>query len=184
MKQRNLWFALVAVCLFTVQQAYAANVTFGIARGVPKTGQTTSYQASDDGDYEKGWTGTRFTNNGDGTITDNATGLMWVANPTSAGVGGTYTWANAIPACENLTYAGYSDWRLPNIKELMTIVDYSVYNPSINTTYFTSQANFYWSSSTYVDNTSYAWYVNFINGYVVNSAKTNPYYIRPVRGGQ
>ena len=79
--------------------------------GVPKTGQTTSYA-----DYDDAWyvtnqnigvpkSGAHYTNNGDGTITDNATGLEWVASPTAAGVGGTYTWANAITACEGLTYA-------------------------------------------------------------------------------
>jgi hypothetical protein len=176
---------IVAYGLLTTD-ALAQKVTFGIARGLPKTGQTASYQAADDGDYEKGWSGTRFTNNGDGTITDNATGLMWIANPAAnpPNIGGTYTWSNAITTCENLTYAGYSDWRLPNVKELQSIVDYSKVNPSIDTDFFTSQSDLYWSSTTNASNTSNAWYAYFDFGYVFSYGKINASYIRPVRGGQ
>jgi len=167
----------------------SGTIIFGItgtlfSGGLPKTGQTTVYQTYDDGYYQKGYSGTRFTDNGDGTITDNATGLMWVANPTAAGVGGTYTWTDAISACENLSYAGYTDWRLPNVKELHSIVDYGTYNPCIDTTYFTSTAGLYWSSTTYAYTTSNAWYINFYSGRVFDGAKTSSYYVRPVRGGQ
>ena len=158
---------------------------------LPKTGQTTVYQTGDDGTYQKGYSGTRFTNNGDGTITDNATNLMWVANPTSAGVGGTYKWYDsalltypAIAACEDLIYAGHADWRLPNVKELQSIVDYGRYSPSINTTYFTSQSTNYWSGTTYAGSTDDAWDVNFLNGYVDDLSKTTALYVRPVRSSQ
>ena len=82
-----------------------------------KTGQTTVYSANDDGTYQKGRViGTRFVDNGDNTITDLATGLMWVKDVASIGGGfsTTATWADAITACEGLTYAGQTDWRLPN----------------------------------------------------------------------
>jgi len=62
-----------------------------------------------------------FTDNGDGTITDNATGLMWMKNDNGTGV----LWENALSYAENFEYAGYSDWRLPNAKELHSIVDYT-----------------------------------------------------------
>jgi hypothetical protein len=157
--------------------------------GVPKTGQTTSYA-----DYDDAWyvtnqnigvpkSGAHYTNNGDGTITDNATGLEWVADPTAAGVGGTYSWADAITACEDLTYAGHSDWRLPNVKELQSIVDFSRVAPAIDTTYFTSESGNYWSSTTYADGAISAWFVNFSNGGVNGVDKTFPYFVRPVRGG-
>ena len=174
--------------------------------GLPKTGQETSYATNDDADYADpasedvgqtrgegtwaGWNadGGRFTNNGDGTITDNATGLMWVANPTAAGVGGTYTWANAITACENLNYAGHTDWRLPNIKELMSIVDYEAYNPTIDQNFFTCQSYYYWSSSTDVSSAhpggTWAWLVSFSSGLAQTGVKTGATYVRPVRGGQ
>jgi hypothetical protein len=161
----------------------------GSGGGVPKTGQTTSYA-----DYDDAWyvtnqnigvpkSGAHYTNNGDGTITDNATGLEWVADPTAAGVGGTYSWADAITACEGLTYAGHSDWRLPNVKELQSIVDFSRVGPAIDTTYFTSQSNVYWSSTTSAAFTGYAWVVYFDHGYVSFVDKSNAYYVRPVRGG-
>ena len=173
-------------------KAFAANMTLGVARGLPKTGQTVTaptanYATGDDGTYQKGWSGTRFTDNGDGTITDNATGLMWVAGPTAAGIGSSYLWATAVSNCEDLTYAGYSDWRLPNIKELMSIVDYGdATAPAIDQTYFTEcQSDFYWSSTTYAPFAPYAWLVGFDDGYVdVDSKTIAPYYVRPVRGGQ
>ena len=163
--------------------ALAASMATQVYCAPPKTGQTTSYQAADDGDYQKGWSGTRFTNNGDGTITDNATSLMWVANPASAGAGGTYTWDKAITACKSLTYAGYNDWRLPNLKELISIVDYGVFNPAVNP-YFASQSLLCWSSTTSASYKSGAWLVDFNYGLVVNIDKSDSFYIRPVRGGQ
>jgi hypothetical protein len=76
----------------------------------------------------------------------------------------------------------WSDWRLPEIKELETIVDYSIYNPSINTTYFTNTANVrYWSSTTYATSTSGAWIVNFSDGNSNHDTKTNSRYVRCVR---
>ncbi|MDP2942402.1 MAG: DUF1566 domain-containing protein, partial [Candidatus Omnitrophota bacterium] len=94
-------------------------------KGVHKTGQTVSYQDKDDGYYKKGLPkfGDRFIDNGDGTISDRATGLMWVKDPSQipGGLWGTpgapapMTWSDAIINSEALIYAGYSDWRLPNI---------------------------------------------------------------------
>jgi hypothetical protein len=177
--------------------------------GLPKTGQETSYATNDDADYadpisedigytrgEGSWAnwnadGGRFTKASgsppeSGTVTDNATGLEWIANPTDAGLGSTYDWATALANCEGLTnYAGHSDWRLPNIKELMSIVDYGTYSPSIDTTFFTSQSDYYWSSTTYANDTAYAWYVTFDVGYTTyNYGKTSAGYVRCVRAGQ
>jgi len=174
----------IGICDVFCQNASAENVASVIKRGLPKTGQVTSYQRGDDGDYKKGWSGNRFINNGDGTITDNATGLMWVANPASAGVGGTYTWDDAIAACKNLKFAGYGDWRLPNIKELVSIVDYGAHNPSIDPAYFVGRSDNFWSSTTIINNTPYAWYVYFGFGSVLFNSKAIAYRIRPVRAGQ
>jgi hypothetical protein len=88
-----------------------------------------------------------FIDNGNGTITDTSTGLMWQ----KATAPETYTWEQALTYCENLTLpaGGYSDWRLPNRNELQTIVDYSRYNPAINITFFPDTvASYYWSSTT------------------------------------
>ncbi|MEW6039998.1 MAG: DUF1566 domain-containing protein [Elusimicrobiota bacterium] len=165
-----------------------AIVTPRLPHELPDTGQTGSYTTTfgEDNDYQSAASQPSYTDNGDGTITDNRTGLMWVKDGNSAGCnnGGTLTWESALTFCEGLSYAGYSDWRLPNRRELMSIVDYGTYNPSINTTYFlNTQSNWYWTSTTYVPDTSYAWGVYFTNGYVGYSVRTNVVYVRPVRGG-
>ncbi|MCC6486345.1 MAG: DUF1566 domain-containing protein [Candidatus Hydrogenedentes bacterium] len=62
-----------------------------------------------------------FVDNGDGTVSDQATGLMWTKADSGAGM----DWEHALAYAENLEFAGYSDWRLPNAKELQSIVDYT-----------------------------------------------------------
>jgi hypothetical protein len=188
----------------------------GAEYGLPKTGQEVCYDAAgtiisctgsgNDAEYadpegpdigytrgEGSWANWnavdgsgRFTNNGDGTITDNATGLEWVANPAAnpPNIGGTYTWANALTTCEGLDYAGHQDWRLPNVRELQSIVDYGTFSPSIDTNFFTSQSYLYWSSTTVASLTSVAWDVDFSSGYVSYHGKALALYIRPVRSSQ
>ncbi len=134
---------------------------------------------------------TRFTDNGNETISDNGTGLLW--QKCSAGKSGTncitgtastYTWENALTYCEGLTFAERSNWRLPNINELKSIIDYSTYNPAINGTYFPETTPLsYWSSSIDVLFTAYAWDVRFINGFVASMLKTtSSSYVRCVSG--
>lgn len=104
-----------------------------------------------------------FVDNGDGTITDNATGLMWMQNDNAAGI----LWENALSYAENFTYAGFSDWRLPDVKELESILDYTrspsttnsaAINPLFNCTQITNEAGvadypFYMSSTTFSSQT-------------------------------
>jgi hypothetical protein len=120
-----------------------------------------------------------FTNNGDGTVTDNNIGLIWQQSDN----GTTMTWTNAMSYCSNLTLAGYSDWRLPTIRELALIIDHGNHNPAIDTTVFSCRSNYYWSSTSYAPNNSDAWYVYFDDGYSNWSNKTNSAYVRCVRGG-
>jgi hypothetical protein len=78
--------------------------------------------------YVRGNTGygkNDFEDNFDGTITDKATGLMWMKIDSGKLNAGKMSWQQALEWAENLEYAGYSDWRLPNAKELQSIVDYS-----------------------------------------------------------
>jgi TPR repeat protein len=98
-----------------------------------------------------------YTDNGDGTVTDNVTSLMWQkAVPLD-----TYTWTDAAAYCRRLTLAGHSDWRLPSIIELYSIVDLGQ-NGSINGTYFPSTPlNQYWSSSPVAGGPDGAWHVWF-----------------------
>jgi len=160
--------------------------------GVTKSGQITSFADGDDGYYQKGYpqNGVRFVDNGDGTITDMATGLMWIKDPSqiggdwgSPGSPTTTTWAVAITRCNALEYAGYSDWRLPNIKELYSIVDIGEKNPSINNIYDNTIVDNYWSSSTKKNITSYKWVVVFDFGSVGTKAGSGSAYARPVRLG-
>jgi hypothetical protein len=160
---------------------------FGVAGSaspliLPKTGQTIVYQINDDGTYQKGFAGTRFTDNANGTITDNATNLMWIKDHSAVGApfNAIMTWTDAITNCENLTYATQTDWRLPNVKELQSIADYGRYGPAIDPL-FTNTQSFYWSSTTYASNTTYAWFVYFYSGNVNYDVKTSSYYVRCVR---
>jgi hypothetical protein len=127
-----------------------------------------------------------YSDNGDGTVTDIATGLMWQ----QIGSSQTMTWEQALSYCEDLIFGGYGDWRLPTIKELRTLVDYNISSPgpTINTNFFpNSELSFYWSSTTNVIFGSYAmaWDIEFGSGDDGNDDyKREFYYVRAVRGGQ
>ncbi|MBF0467853.1 MAG: DUF1566 domain-containing protein [Desulfamplus sp.] len=121
-----------------------------------------------------------FIDNGDGTVTDSTTGLVWQKKT------GTKTdWESAISYCENLETGGYTDWRLPTVKELRTIVDYSRHYPVIDPDYFPDTSpGFYWTSTTYSYNSSLAWGIHFDYGHGKRNKKGyNNYYVRAVRGG-
>lgn len=135
------------------------------------------------------------------TVADSCTNLEWqryghgsndgYTVPTGAGncTNGTYsasyckyTWQNALKYCSNLTLNGSSDWRLPNIKELQSIAKYSNFSPAIDTTKFSNtKVGVYWSSTTYVIDTTFAWYSDLTDGYDYGYAKTNTSYVRCVR---
>ncbi|MBI5675180.1 MAG: DUF4214 domain-containing protein [Nitrospirae bacterium] len=121
-----------------------------------------------------------FTNNGNGTVTDIRTGLVW-----QQGEPGYMTWGSALSYCNGLSLGGSTDWRLPNSKELESITDDSRYNPAIDTNYFPNAlASYYWSSTTYAGSPNGAWHVGFYYGYVNGYSKLNSNYVRCVRGGQ
>ena len=197
---------------------------------VPKSGQSTCYNVStnlastcgastpgQDGALQKGVAlpSPRFTVNlngatPDGTVTDNKTGLIWLANAncleTVGGVAkaaGTLTWPNALTWSNNLSTGkcGLSDgsalgaWRLPNLEELFSLVNFQYYDPSLSNTAGTGQwtagnpfsgvqSNYYWSSTSNVFNPTNAWDVYLSVGYVSYGGKTGSYYVWPVRGGQ
>ena len=119
-----------------------------------------------------------FIDKNNGTIIDQSTGLMWQKN------GGRYTnWERANKYCDGLVLAGKTDWRLPNLIELQSLVDYSRFNPAINLAYFpnTNPSN-YWTITKYVGNDHFVWYVNFYNGHVSTFDKISDYCVRCVRG--
>lgn len=120
-----------------------------------------------------------FSDNGNGTITDHLTGLFWQKIPYQD----TLTWEQALIYADTLTIAGFNDWRMPNIKELQSINDEHLINPSINTNFFTvGGAKKYWSSTTLPNQTSKAWYMNTQFGITTYDLKTFKHQIICVRG--
>jgi len=155
---------------------------------LPDTGQVTSYATTfdDDADYVPATTQMNYTDNGDGTTTDNRTGLMWAKDGSGAGCnnGAALNWENAGLFCQNLTFATYTDWRLPNAKELFSLVKFEGTAPFIDQTSFPNTvSDYYWTSTTCVPGTTNAVSVTFNKGYVDYNDKTNTIYVRPVRGG-
>jgi len=165
---------------------------------VPRTGQTDSYATGDDGDLKKGvaWPDPRFTDNGDGSVTDNLTGLVWLGDPYCAN---DYSdWSTALDWVAELNTSGtmntencgdtsndgshQTDWRLPNVRELHSLVDFGVSAPpylppdqpfgDFVTTDPDGIQQSYWSSTTHESGTTtQAWYLFLTNGSVLIQAK-------------
>jgi hypothetical protein len=122
----------------------------------------------------------KYVYHGNGTVTDSSSGLMWQEETP----GNMMTWEQAMVYCESLNLANYSDWRLPTIKELATLVDHTRSNPAVYTPYFPNTfSSFYWSSTTVAYSTDGAWGVHFSHGYDYDG-KFGIHYVRAVRGGQ
>ena len=167
----------------------------GSGAAVEKTGQTTSYATGDDGDLETGvvWPSPRFTDNSDGTVTDNLTGLIWLKDADAGD--GPATWANALSICNSLATgqqglsdgSSAGDWRLPTVKELHSLIDVGNFDPALPTGHPFSgvQSSFYWSSTTNAGNAANAFsvYVNY-GSVSYGTGKSNAFYVWPVRGGE
>jgi hypothetical protein len=152
-----------------------------------KTGQTSSYASYDDGASQTGMA-FNYIDNTNGTVTDIVTGLMWAKDGIGAGCNGgvSLDWTNALNWAHGLTFASYSDWRLPNMTELYSVVLENIGQgaPYINKTFFPNTRSFsYWSSTTNTYDTTNAIYVYFTSGMASETYKTASYYVRAVRGG-
>jgi hypothetical protein len=163
----------------TIQVGIGRCTTTQAAGLLLATGQTTSYHAGDDGDLELG-AARSYTDNGDGTITDNATGLMWeklTDDGTIHDWDNTYPWADAfdvkIAALNTACFAGHCDWRLPNLNELQSIVDYGL-SFAIDATFGLTRSS-YWSSTN-------GWVVGFGGGFVTANEVNLNFFVRAVRG--
>ncbi|MBF0496260.1 MAG: DUF1566 domain-containing protein, partial [Deltaproteobacteria bacterium] len=160
---------------------------------VPRTGQTTTYASGDDGDLEKGvsWPSPRFTDNSDGTVIDNLTGLIWLKN---ANCFNTQTWTAALTDANGLTsgHCGLADgshagdWRLPNANELKSLTDDGHHNMTLPTgnPFIGVQSGYYWSGTTDANAPTAAWVVSMSDGTIAAGVKTGTYYVWPVRSGQ
>ncbi len=167
---------------------------------LPRTGQNACYDPGgsvvpcagpgQDGDKQVGaaWPSPRFTDNGDGTVTDGLTGLIWLkdANCTDAagGIersGGLLDWPSALAWCNKLANGkcGLSDnsvagdWRLPNIVELRSLIDYSRHDPALSAghPFYKVQPTWYWSSTTNPVTTTGAYNVGMGRGSIHIGAK-------------
>lgn len=137
-----------------------------------------------------------FTDNGDGTVTDTVTGLMWdkcswgQSNTSTCGGGAAtwHTWAAALGVAvtaNNASHRGYTDWRLPNANELESLADRTVSSPAINTTAFPNTvSDWYWTSTTAAPDPAVAWGVGFGYGYTDADSKAYTHCVRLVRSGQ
>lgn len=185
-----------------------------VPAAVPRTGQTL---CSDSGGNQIDCPGTgqdgdklagvasptpRFVDNGNGTVTDKLTGLIWLKNANCFGL---VNWQTALSDANGLkgdgTQCGLTDnstagqWRLPNVKELQSLINYGFFNPALSNAVGNAKwtegnafsgvqlAN-YWSSSSLVRSPVSAWLGNLSDGYVDSGGKSSTFYVWPVRGGQ
>ncbi len=126
------------------------------------------------------------------TVLDKTTGLVWLRCPlgmswdgiTCTGTVAKYGWQQALQQADTSTAAGYSDWRLPNAKELTSLVEPACVSPAINLRVFpNTPGEGFCSSSPFVGDANSAWDVSFSNGYVSNLSRSNYNAVRLVRGG-
>lgn len=218
------WWMVVAVGLVLTAPVWGQNPIFhdGFESGdtsgwwaparIGKTGQTTCFNEAgavipcagtgQNGNLQSGvaWPNPRFYDTGNGTVTDTLTGLTWLKN---ANCFGTSTWLNALTDANTLASGtcGLTDgsaageWRLPNLNELQSLIDYEYYNPALSNAAGNGQwtqsdafsgvqsAN-YWSSTSYVFIPQNAWNVGLQFGQAHYNAKTTAFYLWPVRGGE
>lgn len=135
----------------------------------------------------------RFADNGDGTVTDEASGLQWKRcsegqswnGATCTGSATAHTWRGALQLADAASYAGRSDWRLPNVKELASIVEQACYDPAIDPGIFPGTPSYvFWSSSPDASDAGFAWGVLFNYGDGGGDGKGDGGRVRLVRGGQ
>lgn len=121
-----------------------------------------------------------FADNGDGTVTDRRTGLVWQQKEGLAAG----NWEDALNYVATLNLGGHTDWRLPNLKELESISSPYAAKPSIDTRFFPdTAAALFWSSTTLAQRAQRAWTIDFRYGVISYNDKTDALHVRAVRGG-
>ena len=183
---------------------------------LPATGQTTCWNSSgnviscagtgQDGELRRG-APLAYADNGNGTVTDLNTGLVWEKVSDDGTVhdkDNTYTWANAftghVATLNATSFAGHTDWRLPNVRELQSIVNYQSSSPMVSSAFKTNcgpgcpatgcsctASGNYWSSTSSVSSPSRAWFVSFrygnVDAFNSSGSKSVAAFVRAVRGG-
>lgn len=172
---KRIGTALVLVLMAVMATASAQNCRDDIAASAPDS---------------------RYRDNGDGTVSDLATGLIW--KQCAEGLSGTacesgsalgLIWQDALQRAADAEFAGSALWRLPNSKELASLVEERCTVLAINSRFFpntpsSTASSWFWTSSPYAYGSVYAWGVNFSYGYVNDYVKGTQAYVRLVRGGQ
>jgi hypothetical protein len=194
MKKRLLLFLVVLMGIFLM----SASIVWAAPAPIAKTGQTTSYATGDVGYHQAGVANPnpRFTDNTDGTITDNLTGLVWLKN---ANCFGARNWANAITDSNGLNSgecgltddSDEGDWRLPTKEDLQGIgtdppTTWPTAEPLVVWTipgvpFVSVQSSDYWSSTLNSLNPFYSWSVRFLDGYTYAYSKSYIHIVWPVR---
>jgi len=179
----------------------------------PATGQTTCWNSSgnviacastgQDGELRKGGA-LAYVDNADGTVTDVNTGLVWEKLSSSDGsvhdISNAYNWDQAfsghVATLNSMNFAGHSDWRVPNYKELMSIVNLQNAGPAVSPAFNNNCTNGCtvltcsctggntWTSTSYANFPTSAWHVHFFDGIMVADGKGGSNFnVRAVRGG-
>ena len=224
-RSRALFLASTLALLFGLGLWATAVEAQNCAGTFPATGQTTSYSAStrtetgapvlDDGAVQAGGA-LSYQDNGDGTITDPNTQLMWEKKSQDGGLhdvsmtfpyaSSTITtiwdWLARVNAEDGIGFAGYNDWRIPNVKELQSVVDYGTFDPAVDPAFnngvspactvltcSATASDSYWSSSALAKFPEKAWIVTFYLGTDFGEYKlfdpgySHFHFVRAVRGG-
>lgn len=188
---------LKKIFMFMIAIVLVGGVAYAAPAAVPKTGQTTCYDAAgnviacagtgQDGELQKGVVlpDLRFTagtGSGDLCVTDNLRGLMWVRTPDSI----LRTWAEALTYANGLSLCGYDDWWVPNLNELQSLAWIGGGNPAVwlnapDMHFSNVKADDYWTATTCKGYPAKAWVVNMRDGGSGGDYKTNNHYVWPVR---
>ena len=172
---------------------------------IPKTGRTSGQKVGDDGNLKVGasWPVPRFTDNDDGTVRDNLTGLIWLKDASCFAAS---NWAMALAYANSLKGDGSmcdlsdgseaGDWRLPNIREIWSLIHYEHSEPALPDTNGDGQWSegdpfsgvqtdqIYWSSTSFKGSSSNFWSVDMTDGSCLDVRNTISLFTWPVRGGQ
>jgi hypothetical protein len=182
------------------------------AQAFPATGQTTCWNTAgavisctgtvQDGDIQAGAL-LSYTDNGDGTITDNNTGLVWEKKSLDGTIhdqNTIHTWTDAVAVhvagLNTIAFAGHTDWRLPNVRELQSIQNYEKFGPAVSSVFNTgcvagcatlacscTASSNYWSSISFAPDPAFAWFVDFSGATLNRDGKIQANRVRAVRGG-
>lgn len=151
---------------------------------LPDTGETISYTSTFGEDSDHTINAPYFTLNGDGTVTDTITSLMWQQSD-----GGEMTMEDATLYCDTLTLGGYSDWRLPNAHESFSILNHQHSNPAMDPAVFpVSEAEYWWTGTRQVNDNNKVWVTNAGGGVgnhpkteTISAGGTKRFHVRAVR---